>query len=147
MKFMINGALTLGTFDGANVEIFEEVGAENIFIFGMRADEARGLKAEYRPAAYLSNPLVKKIIDRLNKGFNNKSFRHISEYLLKNDRYMVLADREDYLAAHRKMDAAYRNRKQWNRMALENIARAGVFSADRSVREYAEKIWGLKAIE
>jgi starch phosphorylase len=147
MKFMINGALTLGTFDGANVEIFEEVGAENIFIFGMRADEARGLKAEYRPAAYLSNPLVKKIIDRLNKGFNNKSFRHISEYLLKNDRYMVLADLEDYLAAHRKMDAAYRNRKQWNRMALENIARAGVFSADRSVREYAEKIWGLKAIE
>jgi starch phosphorylase len=147
MKFMINGALTLGTFDGANVEIFEEVGAENIFIFGMRADEARGLKAEYRPAAYLSNPLVKKIIDRLNKGFNNKSFRHISEYLLKNDRYMVLADLEDYLAVHRKMDAAYRNRKQWNRMALENIARAGVFSADRSVREYAEKIWGLKAIE
>jgi len=148
MKFMLNGAITLGTLDGANIEILDEVGSENIFIFGMTADEVRNLKEKgYNPEAYLEKPLIKKVIERLNKGFNFRSFRHISDYLLHNDRYMVLADFEAYYAKHKEMDQVYLNRKLWNQMALVNIAHAGVFSADRSVKEYSEKIWGLKTVK
>ncbi|HEY8395661.1 MAG TPA: glycogen/starch/alpha-glucan phosphorylase, partial [Bacilli bacterium] len=148
MKFMLNGAITLGTLDGANIEILDEVGSENIFIFGMTADEVRNLKEKgYNPEAYLEKPLIKKVIERLNKGFNFRSFRHISDYLFHNDRYMVLADFEAYYAKHKEMDQVYLNRKLWNQMALVNIAHAGVFSADRSVKEYSEKIWGLKTVK
>lgn len=148
MKFMINGALTLGTLDGANVEIHEEVGSENIFIFGMKAEEVENLKNQgYQPESYLSNPLIRKVIERLNKGFNGKSFKHISDYLLKRDPYMVLADFASYLEKHEEMDKVYQDQKLWNQMALVNIAKAGIFAADRSASEYAKNIWGLKVIE
>lgn len=148
MKFMINGALTLGTLDGANVEIYEEVGSENIFIFGMKAEEVENLKNQgYQPESYLSNPLIRKVIERLNKGFNGKSFKHISDYLLKRDPYMVLADFASYLEKHEEMDKVYQDQKLWNQMALVNIAKAGIFAADRSASEYAKNIWGLKVIE
>ncbi len=148
IKFMINGALTLGTLDGANVEIHEEVGSENIFIFGMKAEEVENLKNQgYQPESYLSNPLIRKVIERLNKGFNGKSFKHISDYLLKRDPYMVLADFASYLEKHEEMDKVYQDQKLWNQMALVNIAKAGIFAADRSASEYAKNIWRLKVIE
>jgi len=148
IKFMINGALTLGTLDGANVEIHEEVGSENIFIFGMKAEEVENLKNQgYQPESYLSNPLIRKVIERLNKGFNGKSFKHISDYLLKRDPYMVLADFASYLEKHKEMDKVYQDQKLWNQMALVNIAKAGIFAADRSASEYAKNIWRLKVIE
>jgi len=148
IKFMINGALTLGTLDGANVEIHEEVGSENIFIFGMKAEEVENLKNQgYQPELYLSNPLIRKVIERLNKGFNGKSFKHISDYLLKRDPYMVLADFASYLEKHEEMDKVYQDQKLWNQMALVNIAKAGIFAADRSASEYAKNIWRLKVIE
>jgi starch phosphorylase len=148
IKFMINGALTLGTLDGANVEIYEEVGSENIFIFGMKAEEVENLKNQgYQPESYLSNPLIRKVIERLNKGFNGKSFKHISDYLLKRDPYMVLADFASYLEKHEEMDKVYQDQKLWNQMALVNIAKAGIFAADRSASEYAKNIWRLKVIE
>jgi starch phosphorylase len=151
MKFMINGALTLGTFDGANVEITESVGRENIFLFGMSAEEVAQLwKSGYHPNAYFeNNPTIKKVINRLNRGFNGKSFDNITRYLLGNypvsDPYMCLADFDSYMQAYHLMDQTYRNRQKWQQMALVNIAKAGIFSADRSIDEYANNIWHLKA--
>ncbi|MGD9604950.1 MAG: glycogen/starch/alpha-glucan phosphorylase [Bacilli bacterium] len=151
MKFMINGALTLGTLDGANVEITEMVGKDNIFLFGLKAEEVSNLWNQGYDANYYyqENPIIRKVIDRLNKGFNGKSFDNISRYLLSNypvsDPYMCLADFKSYLAAHYQMDLVYKNRRVWNQMSLKNIAYAGVFSADRAIKEYADKIWGLKS--
>jgi starch phosphorylase len=148
MKFMINGALTFGTLDGANVEIYEEVGAENIFLFGMHSDEVENLRQQgYRPETYYqADPLLRKVLDRITLGFDNKSFANITEYLLHRDPYFCLADFASFMEVHQRLDQVYRDRKRWNRMALVNIAKAGIFSADRSVREYAENIWGLKVI-
>ncbi len=151
MKFMINGALTLGTFDGANVEITEEVGKDNIFLFGMDSQQVNELwRTGYNASNYYnSNPIIQKVINRLNRGFNGKSFDNISRYLLNNfpvsDPYMCLADFDSYMETYHKMDEIYKNRHRWNQMALVNIAKAGVFSADRSIEEYATKIWHLKA--
>lgn len=153
MKFMINGALTFGTLDGANVEITEAVGNENIFLFGMKDNEvkdlwARGYKASYY---YDTNPVLHKVIDRLDLGFNNQSFSNIKNYLLNSypmpDPYMCLADFNDYMKVHYEMDEAYKNKRHWNQMSLVNIAKAGIFSADRSIKEYAEKIWNIKTIK
>ncbi|MDD4001143.1 MAG: glycogen/starch/alpha-glucan phosphorylase, partial [Bacilli bacterium] len=150
MKFMINGALTLGTLDGANVEIHEQVGSKNIFIFGMNAEEVNKERVHYNPLDYLKNPIINKVIERLNKGFNSKNFNNISNYLLSTnhpDPYMCLADFESYLKKHKEMDKIYQDKKLWNQMSLINIAKAGIFSADRSVKEYAKNIWGLKALK
>mgnify|MGYP000956891457 CR=1 FL=1 len=153
MKFMINGAITFGTLDGANVEIHQEVGDENIFLFGMRTEDVNALwEKGYSAQEYYDNNLqIRKVIDRLNKGFNGKSFANISRYLLNNypvaDPYMCLADFASYMEVHYQMDEAYRNRKRWNQMALVNIAKAGIFSADRSIKEYAKNIWKIKAIK
>ncbi|MDD4388780.1 MAG: glycogen/starch/alpha-glucan phosphorylase, partial [Bacilli bacterium] len=153
MKFMINGALTFGTLDGANVEIYQEVGPDNIFLFGLKADEVETLwKQGYNAADYYVNSsLIMKIIDRLNRGFNGKSFDNITRYLLNNypvsDPYMCLADFHSYIEVYRNMDNIYQNKRRWNQMALVNIAKAGIFSADRSVAEYANNIWRLKSVE
>ncbi len=153
MKFMINGALTLGTLDGANVEISEAVGDDNIFIFGMKDYEVAKLwEKGYRANDYYDkNPVIRKVIDRLNKGFAGKPFDHISRYLLDNypisDPYMCLADFEAYMNAHYKMNELYKDKRRWNQMSLVNIAKAGIFSADRSIKEYAENIWNLKEIK
>ena len=153
MKFMINGALTIGTLDGANVEMQQACGADNIFIFGLTAHEVDNLwKRGYNSSEfYLNNQKLIKVIDALNKGFNGQSFSDIAHYLLTGspvaDPYMCLADFGDYCAIHEKADATYEDKKLWAKMSLNNIATAGVFAADRSIKEYAERIWHLKAIK
>nr|MBO4518002.1 glycogen/starch/alpha-glucan phosphorylase [Clostridia bacterium] len=153
MKFMINGALTIGTLDGANVEMLAACGAENIFIFGLTAKDVDALWARgYNSSEfYVNNKKLIGVIDALNKGFNGQSFSDISQYLLTGspvaDPYMCLADFGDYCAIHEKADEIYGNKNQWAKMSLNNIASAGVFAADRSIKEYAEKIWHLKPIK
>ncbi len=153
MKFMINGALTFGTLDGANIEIREAVGDENMFIFGMTASEVEALWQRGYNAGeyYVNSPAIMKVIDRLNRGFAGKSFDNITRYLLHNypvsDPYMCLADFQSYIDVYRKLDAVYQDRRRWNQMALVNIAKAGIFSADRSVAEYAQNIWRLQRVE
>ena len=147
MKFMINGALTLGTMDGANVEMAEAVGLENIFIFGLLAKEVEELwKSGYNSASYYqSNEHLRKVMETMSSGFDGKPFTDIVAYLLHNfgvsDPYMCLADYESYLAASERVRKAYADKLSWNRMSLVNIAKAGWFSSDRSIGEYAANIW------
>ncbi|MCH5152099.1 MAG: glycogen/starch/alpha-glucan phosphorylase [Clostridiales bacterium] len=149
MKFMCNGAITVGTLDGANVEMSEAVGNDNIFIFGLNAKEVTELwETGYNSTAYYFKlPRLRIIIEELNNGFAGETFENISNYLLRNypvaDPYMCFADFADYLAVCEKMDEAYKDLNRWNRMSLKNIAESGRFAADRSVKEYAEKIWRL----
>ncbi len=155
MKFMINGALTIGTLDGANVEIHQEVGDENIFLFGLLADEVSKMwKEGYDPSHYYqTNPRIKRLIDALRQGGRNGgiTFGEIADSLTigrggQPDSYMVLADFDSYCAAQERVDATYRDPYTWNRMSLVNIAKAGFFAADRAVEEYAQRIWGLEPI-
>ncbi|MBQ2348319.1 MAG: glycogen/starch/alpha-glucan family phosphorylase, partial [Clostridia bacterium] len=145
MKFMINGALTLGTLDGANVEIHDAVGDANMFLFGMTTPEVAKLKANgYNPMDYYTNnPIIKRAIDELN----GTRFNHIAKNLLEQDPYMVLADFADYAAAQTRASALYRSPDQWNKVSLINIANSGIFAADRAIRDYAENIWNLKPID
>ncbi len=154
MKMMINGALTIGTMDGANVEIFEAVGKENIFIFGMSADEAeRKMREGYAATSYYhNNERIRRVLDALRTGFNGESFESLYRYLLFGeygigDPYMCLADFDDYLKVSRNMVQAYRDPLRWNQMSLVNIAGANRFGADRSIREYADHIWDLKPLD
>ncbi len=150
MKFMINGALTIGTLDGANVEIAERVGNDNIFIFGHTAEEVDELWKKGYASSYYYNrsDILKRTVDSLQNGFNERSFSDIANYLLYSNRvsdpFMCLADFDFYADAHRKMREAYEDRERWNRMALVNIAKAGYFSSDRSIKEYADNIWHIK---
>ena len=154
MKLMINGALTIGTLDGANVEMQEAVGKENIFIFGLTADEVEKLWLEgYRSANfYTTNERLARIVNFLSTGFAGESFAYIASYLLGGqggvaDPYMCLADFESYRLTHEKMIDLYQDKDAWNRMSLLNIAAAGHFAADRSIEEYAQRIWRLKKIK
>ena len=146
MKLMINGALTLGTMDGANIEIYDAVGADNIFIFGMSTPEVNELKKQgYNPYNYyLNNSEIHDLVDFINKGILGKQFREISDSLIRSDPYMVLADFADYRQAQRDIESVWLDKERWNRMSLMNISGAGIFSADRSIREYAENIWNVK---
>ncbi|MBN1697425.1 MAG: glycogen/starch/alpha-glucan phosphorylase [Spirochaetales bacterium] len=153
MKFALNGALTIGTLDGANVEISEAVGRENMFIFGMTSEEVEKRRAEgYNPwDCYHANAELKKAIDMINSGYFSKTkvylFRPIIESLLDNgDRYMLLADYPDYVECQKKVSAAYRDRKRWIQMAVRNVGNMGRFSTDRTIREYTEDIWKVKPI-
>lgn len=153
MKFMINGALTIGTLDGANVEMTERVGEDNIFIFGLKADEVTQIwRNGYSSSVYYNqDPNLRKVIESLIVGFNGESFSDIANYLLTGspvaDPYMCMADFESYLREQEKMSELYKNDKRaWNQKSLRNIAAAGYFSADRSIKEYAENIWDLKAL-
>ena len=149
MKLMMNGALTLGTMDGANVEIYDQVGPDNIFIFGMKADEVDQLKAQgYNPQAlYNGNPHIHRAVDMLFKGFDGRSFSDIATSLTTRDPYMVLADFEDYCRAQQVSAEAYRDKTRWNRMALLNTAGSGVFAADRSIRDYSDRIWHCRPVQ
>ena len=154
MKFMINGALTIGTMDGANVEIHQCVGDENIFLFGLLADQVADLwKNGYNPTHYYqTNPSIKALIDALRKGIGGVSFSEIADSLTIGrggtpDGYLVLADFDSYREAQGRVDATYRDAEKWNRMSLVNIAKAGFFAADRAVKEYADRIWGLERIK
>ncbi len=154
MKFMINGAVTLGTLDGANVEIGERVGDDNIFIFGLKTEEVeRAWRAGYNSSTiYTHNDKIKRVVDRLRVGFDGESFSDIADYLIAGsynvaDPYMCLLDFDDYEKAAARMDAAYADKQRWNKMALINIAQAGIFSSDRSIADYAKGIWKLKRVK
>ena len=153
MKFMINGALTIGTLDGANVEMRECCGDDNIFIFGLTAKEVDRLwKQGYNASSfYANNKRLEKVIDALNKGFNGQNFSDIAKYLLTGspvaDPYMCLADFGSFSEIHEKADKVYKDRLLWAKKSLNNIASAGFFASDRSIREYADNIWGLKRIK
>ncbi len=154
MKFMINGAVTLGTLDGANVEIGERVGDDNIFIFGLKTEEVeRAWRAGYNSSTiYTHNDDIKRVVDRLRIGFDGESFSDIADYLLSGnynvaDPYMCLLDFDDYEKAAALMDKTYADKQKWNRMALVNIAQAGIFSSDRSICDYAKNIWNLKRVK
>ena len=143
MKFMINGALTLGTLDGANVEIHEAVGDDNMFLFGMTTPEAVDLKNNgYQPINYYNNNSeLRKVIDFIQKGINGKQFPEIGNTIIHHDPYMVLADFADYRKAQKYIDTVWKDRDRWNRMSLMNIAGAGRFAADRAINDYARDIW------
>lgn len=143
MKLMINGAITLGTMDGANVEIYDAVGADNILIFGMNAEEVTRLQhAGYHPGSYYqNNGEIRRVVDFINAGVGGKQFPEIGQSITNHDPYMVLADFEDYRRAQSRAVELYRDKALWNRMSLMNISGAGRFAADRAVREYAETIW------
>ncbi len=145
MKFMLNGAITLGTLDGANVEIRERVGAENFVLFGMTKKEVLSRAAAgYDPRAVLKdNARLAEVMELVKKGFAGGSYDDIYNNLSLSDPYMVLADFDAYCKAQGEIDEIYRDKQCFGRMSLMNIANAGIFSADRSVREYAENIWGL----
>ncbi len=153
MKFMLNGSITIGTADGANIEIFDRVGEGNYYSFGLNAREAEEMwRRGYRSSEYyINNSRLRSIIDALTVGFNGQSFSHISQYLISGgstpDPYMCLADFESYSNAHSEMTKDYLNKDKWNRISLLNTASAGYFSSDRSVKEYAEKIWDLKSVK
>ena len=154
MKFMMNGALTIGTMDGANVEICEAVGKENIFIFGMETPEAEALAASgsYEPMViYQNDPVIRRVLDQMIHGFGDGvDYTDIANLLLHGgnggpaDRYMSLKDFASYAEAQERVSQTYRDQDQWNRMALINIANSGRFAADRSIAEYAQNIWRVK---
>ena len=144
MKLMINGAVTLGTMDGANVEIHDAVGDDNIIIFGMSTPEVESLKKSgYNPENYYHNNVeLHKTIDFINnQGINGKFFPEVGATIIHHDPYMVLADFADYRNAQKKAEKMFLDKKLWNRMSLMNIAGAGVFAADRSINDYARDIW------
>ncbi len=146
MKFMINGAITLGTLDGANVEIVEAVGNDNAMIFGMTTPEVNQLKKQgYHPSVpYNNNHIIRQAVDGIRSEFG---FDDIAHSLATKDPYMVLADFADYSSTQQKASKLYLDTATWNRMSLVNIAKAGRFASDRSIRDYAETIWGTKPVE
>lgn len=148
MKLMLNGAVTLGTMDGANVEIFDAVGEDNIFIFGMTTPEVEQLKRDgYNPKKYLeNNEVLKNAVDFINHGVNGKSFGEVSSALMNVDQYMALADFADYQKAQQFSAEVYRDKERFAKMSLMNISGAGVFSADRSIMDYANDIWHTKPV-
>ena len=150
MKFMINGAVTIGTMDGANIEIHENVGAENIFIFGLLAHEIDELNRNgYEPSRYYqSNARIRAVIDGLHRGIAGVNYSEIADSLMfGGDTYKVFADFDSYCDAHNRLDRAYSDKKRWAGMSLMNTAGAGFFSSDRSVQEYADRIWHLQPVK
>jgi starch phosphorylase len=149
MKFSLNGALTIGTLDGANVEIREEVGAENFFLFGLTTPEVAELKANgYRPRDYYeNNEALGEVIDYLASdelsGGDAELFRPIVENLLNDDPFMLMADYQSYIDAQERVSALWRDQRAWTRMSILNAARMGKFSSDRSIRDYCERIWNI----
>ena len=143
MKFMLSGAITLGTLDGANVEIADAAGHENEFIFGMLTPEVNRLKTMgYHPSMFINNDdVAMQVLSFLERGFNGDDFHEVVNNLRSSDPYMVMADFKAYREAQAKMQAAYTDRTRWNQMSLANIAASGIFSADRSVMDYARDIW------
>ena len=150
MKFMMNGALTIGTLDGANVEMHQQLGDENIFLFGLTAEQVNKRKREgYRSLdLYQRDHGLKRVIDQIAAGFDDHvSYSSITDRLLFGvggsmaDEYMLLADFSSYCQAHKRALEAYADRQRWNQMSLINIARSGLFAADRSISDYAREIW------
>ena len=149
MKFMLNGAITLGTLDGANVEIADAAGHENEIIFGMLTPEVHALKGMgYHPNAFIQGDnTAMAVLDLLERGWNGENFTEITSNLRNSDPYMVMADFKDYRRAQHDLQELYRNKQKWNHMSLMNIANAGIFSADRSIMDYSRGIWGATPVK
>ena len=149
MKFMLNGAITLGTLDGANVEIADAAGHENEIIFGMLTPEVNALKGMgYHPNAFInSDNTAMAVLDFLEKGWNGENFSEVTSNLRNSDPYMVMADFKDYRRAQHDLQELYRDKQKWNHMSLKNISNAGIFSADRSIMDYARDIWGATPVK
>ena len=149
MKFMLNGAITLGTLDGANVEIADAAGHENEIIFGMLTPEVNALKGMgYHPNAFIQGDnTAMAVLDLLERGWNGENFTEITSNLRNSDPYMVMADFKDYRRAQHDLQELYRNKQKWNHMSLMNIANAGIFSADRSIMDYSRGIWGATPVK
>ncbi|MBI1270616.1 glycogen/starch/alpha-glucan family phosphorylase [bacterium] len=152
MKFALNGALTIGTMDGANIEIREEVGEDNFFLFGLRADEVQELKdAGYTPRKYYDeNPKLKQVLDQIRDGVFSDGDRQLFEplvhSLLEDDPFLLLADYQSYIDCQMEVGRAYMNREHWTEMSILNVARMGKFSSDRSIEEYCAKIWHVEPV-
>ncbi|MCH9055761.1 glycogen/starch/alpha-glucan phosphorylase [Parathermosynechococcus lividus] len=152
MKFALNGALTIGTLDGANVEIREEVGAENFFLFGNTVEQLQEIwRNGYRPWEIANNnPMLKRVLDLISCGHfshgDTELFRPIVEHLWQNDRYCLLADYQSYVDCQEQATRLYRDQKQWVKMSILNVARMGKFSSDRAIREYCEDIWRVQPV-
>ncbi|XP_059497433.1 glycogen phosphorylase, muscle form [Stegostoma tigrinum] len=150
MKFMLNGALTIGTMDGANVEMAEEAGQENFFIFGMLVDEVDAMdRRGYNARSYYERlPELKLAIDQISSGFFSPKepdlFKDIVNMLMHHDRFKVFADYEDYIKCQERVSALYKNSREWTKMVIKNIATSGKFSSDRTISEYARQIWGVE---
>ena len=150
MKFALNGALTIGTLDGANVEMKEEVGDDNIFIFGLTVEEVTDLLAKgYRPRDfYEHDDDLRRVIDLIASGFFSPDrpdlFKHIADKLLTNDNYLLCADFRSYVDMQKKVAEEYQDKKTWAEKAILNVARMGKFSSDRTIKQYAEEIWNAK---
>ncbi len=148
MKLMLNGAVTLGTEDGANVEIHEAVGDDNILIFGMKTPEVLALQKQYNPHEYYNNnPKLRRAVDFIAAGIGGKHFPDLVRALKESDYYMAFADFEDYCAAQSRASELYGQTEVWNKMSLHNIANAGIFSADRSIDDYAKNIWNAEPLK
>jgi starch phosphorylase len=149
MKFMLNGALTVGTLDGANVEMLEEVGAENIFIFGLTVEEATALRRKYKPRHYYeSNAETRAAVDLIAKDhFSPREqgiFKPLVQMFLEVDTYMHMADLPAYVQAQEKVEQLYRDKEAWSRKAVLNVAYSGKFSSDRTIQDYAREIWKIE---
>jgi starch phosphorylase len=153
MKLALNGALTIGTLDGANIEIMEEVGADNIFIFGLNTQEAAAKRnSGYNPWDYYhANSDLKLALDMIDTGYFSPEqadlFRPVIDNLTqRGDNYLLLADYADYIATQERVEALFRDQQQWTRRAILNVAGMGKFSSDRTICEYAGKIWGTRPV-
>ena len=152
MKFSLNGALTIGTLDGANVEIRQEIGPENFFLFGHTVEEVNRLKAEdYRPWEYYhKNEELKEILDLIRSGFFSQKardlFSPLLDSLIYNDPYLLLADYKSFVECQDRVGIAFQDPAHWTRMSILNTARMGKFSSDRAIREYNERIWKVKPL-
>jgi starch phosphorylase len=146
----MNGALTIGTFDGANAEIREEVGTDQFFLFGLNVQEAADLvQNSYRPLDYYNrNPELKKAIDLISSGHfshgDQQLFKPVIDELLYNDRYLLMADYESYINCHDKIGSVFEDHQIWTRMSILNVARMGRFSSDRAIQEYCRSIWHVE---
>ena len=152
MKFALNGALTIGTYDGANIEIQEEVGEENFFLFGLNAEEIFNSRINYNPAKYIEqNKELSQVMNQLSSGFFSPEdpglFQPIVDSILSGDRYCVLADYASYIECQEKVSQVYRDQEKWTRMSILNVARSGKFSSDRAISEYAKNIWHISAVD
>lgn len=151
MKFILNGALTIGTLDGANIEIREEVGEENFFLFGLTAEEIIAMRNSYQPYSfYERNPELRQVLNQLLNGYfspeNPSLFIPIARTLLDDDKFFVLADYESYIRCQESISESYLDTEKWTKMSILNIARSGKFSSDRAIREYAQKIWKIEPV-
>jgi len=151
MKFALNGALTIGTYDGANIEIREEVGEDNFFLFGLSAEEIFQARANYDPRKFIEqNSELSQVMNQLSHGYfspeNPGLFQPIVDSIMSDDKYCILADYNSYIECQEKVSQVYRDREKWTRMSILNVARSGKFSSDRAINEYADTIWHLSAV-